>query len=56
MLPTFALVVPVELGIDLPGLSAHALMVASHVAMIVGMAALMIVRWDRYLGSPACHT
>ncbi len=46
LVPTFALVLPVELG--LVGLTGHSLMMLSHAAMIVGMAALMIYRWDRY--------
>jgi hypothetical protein len=44
--PMFALVLPVELGVV--GLSGHALMMLSHVAMIGGMVALMVYRWDRY--------
>jgi hypothetical protein len=55
LVPMFALVLPVELGIALPGLSAHALMVLAHVAMIAGMAALMAYRWDRYAGGPHRH-
>ena len=46
LVPTFALVLPVELGVA-PGLSGS-LMMLSHVAMIGGMVALMIYRWDRY--------
>ena len=46
LVPTFALVLPVELG--LVGLTGHSLMMLSHAAMIVGMAAVMIYRWDRY--------
>ena len=38
----------VELGVAVPGLSERSLMMLSHVAMIGGMAALMICRWDRY--------
>jgi hypothetical protein len=44
--PMFALVLPFELGVV--GLSGHALMMLSHVAMIGGMVALMVYRWDRY--------
>jgi hypothetical protein len=55
LVPTFALVLPVELGIAPPGLSAHALMVLAHVAMIAGMAALMLYRWDRYAGGLHHH-
>ena len=50
LVPMFALVLPVELGVALPGLSAHSLMVLAHVAMLAGMAALMVYRWDRYAG------
>ena len=55
LVPMFALVLPVELGIALPGLSAQSLMVLAHVAMIAGMAALMAYRWDRYAGGPHRH-
>lgn len=50
LVPMFALVVPVELGVAryVPGLSEHSLMMLSHVAMIAGMLALMIYRRDRY--------
>ena len=44
--PMFALVLPVELGVV--ELTGHSLMMLSHVAMIGGMVALMIYRWDRY--------
>jgi hypothetical protein len=44
--PMFAVVLPIELGVV--GLTGHALMMLSHVAMIGGMVALMIYRWDRY--------
>lgn len=44
--PMFAVVLPVELGVL--GLTGHALMMLSHVAMIGGMVALMAYRWDRY--------
>ena len=44
--PMFALVIPAELGVV--GLTGHSLMMLSHVAMIGGMVALMIYRWDRY--------
>jgi hypothetical protein len=46
LVPIFALVLPVELGVV--GLTGHSLTVLSHAAMIIGMAALMIYRWDRY--------
>jgi len=45
LVPTFALVIPAELGV---GLSADSLIMLSHVTMIGGMVALMIYRWDRY--------
>ncbi len=44
--PMFALVLPAELGVV--GLTGHALMMFSHMAMIGGMVALMVYRWDRY--------
>jgi hypothetical protein len=44
--PMFAVVLPVELGVV--GLGGHSLMMVSHVAMIGGMVALMIYRFDRY--------
>jgi hypothetical protein len=50
LLPMFALVVPVELGVA--GLSGHSLMMFSHVAMIGGMVGLMIYRLDRYAHGP----
>jgi hypothetical protein len=46
LVPTFALVLPVELGVV--GLTGHLVEMLTHVAMIVGMAALMLYRWDRY--------
>lgn len=50
LVPMFALVVPVELGVAryVAGLSEESLMLLSHVAMIWGMAALMLYRFDRY--------
>jgi hypothetical protein len=48
LLPTFALVAPVALGGAVPGLSEGSLMMLSHVAMVGGMAALMLYRFDRY--------
>jgi hypothetical protein len=53
LVPMFALVLPVELGVL--GLTGHALMVLSHVAMIGGMAALMVYRWDRYVHGAHVH-
>ncbi len=46
--PMFALVLPVELGVAVPGLSEEPLMMLSHMAMIGGMVVLMIYRFDRY--------
>lgn len=48
LVPTFALVAPVGLGVEVPGLSEGSLMELSHMAMIGGMALLMIYRFDRY--------
>ena len=50
LVPMLAPVLPVELGVAgyVPGLSEGSLMVISHVAMIVGMVALMVYRFDRY--------
>ena len=50
LVPMFALVLPVEFDVAryVPGLSDQSLLLLSHVAMIVGMAVLMIYRWDRY--------
>jgi hypothetical protein len=57
LVPMFALVIPVELGVAgyVPGLSEGSLMVLSHVAMIGGMAALMLYRFDRYVHGPHGH-
>jgi hypothetical protein len=49
----FALVLPVELGVV--GLTGHALMMLSHVAMIGGMVLLMLYRLDRYAHGPHDH-
>ncbi len=48
--PMLALVLPVELGVAgyVQGLSEGSLMMLSHVAMIAGMAILMLYRQDRY--------
>ena len=51
--PMFALVLPVELGVV--GLTGHALMMLSHVAMIGGMVLLMLYRLDRYAHWPHDH-
>ncbi len=53
LVPMFALVLPVELG--LVGLSEHSLMVLAHAAMIGGMAALMHFRPDRYVHGAHAH-
>ncbi len=53
LLPMFALVLSVELG--MAELSEHSLMVLSHVAMIGGMALLMLYRWDRYVHGAHGH-
>jgi hypothetical protein len=57
LVPMFALVLPVELGVAryVPWLSEHSLMLLSHVAMIAGMAILMIYRWDRYAHGAHSH-
>ena len=57
LVPMFALVLPVELGVAgyVLGLSEGSLMVLSHVAMIGGMAALMLYRFDRYTHGPHGH-
>jgi hypothetical protein len=46
LLPMLALALPAAMG--LAWLTGHTLMMASHVAMIVGMVALMLFRRDRY--------
>jgi len=48
VVPMLAPVVLVEMGVAVPGLSEGSLMVVSHVAMIAGMVALMLYRFDRY--------
>jgi flagellar biosynthetic protein FliP len=55
LVPTFALVAPVELGVAVPGLSEGSLMMLSHVAMIAGMVVLMIYRFERYAHGSQCH-
>ena len=54
--PMFALVSPVVLDIPLPGLDEHSLMSLSHLAMLAGMAVLMLYRWDVYALGAHCHT
>ncbi len=46
LLPMLALALPTALGFGGP--TGHSLMMLSHVAMIAGMVALMLYRWDRY--------
>lgn len=53
--PMFALVLPVELGVAVPGLSEGSLMMLSHVGMIGGMVVLMLYRWDRYVHGAHDH-
>ena len=48
LVPMLAPVALVELGVAVPGLTEGSLMVVSHVAMIGGMVALMIYRFERY--------
>jgi hypothetical protein len=48
LVPMLAPVALVELGVAVPGLSEGSLMMLSHVAMIGGMVALMVYRFDRY--------
>lgn len=57
LVPMFAMVLPVELGVAryVPGLSGHSLMLLSHVAMIGGMALLMLYRLDRYAHATHSH-
>jgi hypothetical protein len=53
LIPMFALVVPVELDMAVPGLSEGSLVMLSHVAMIAGMVACIVYRRDRYAhGAP----
>lgn len=53
--PMLVPVIPVEMGMDVPGLTEESLMMISHVAMISGMVALMLYRWDRYAGRAHGH-
>jgi hypothetical protein len=48
LVPMLAPVALVEMGVAVPGLSEGSLMMLSHVAMIAGMVALMVYRFDRY--------
>lgn len=52
LVPMFAPVTLVELGVAVPGLSGGSLMTLSHVAMIGGMVALIAYRFDRYAYGP----
>ena len=56
LVPMFALVVPVELSVSVPGLSEESLMMLSHVAMIAGMVAWMVYRRDRYAHGEHGHS
>jgi hypothetical protein len=53
LVPAFAIVLPVELGIF--GMDEHSLMMISHLAMIGGMAGLMMYRWDQYVHGAHNH-
>jgi hypothetical protein len=53
--PMFALVLPAELGVAVPGLSEGSLVMLSHVAMIGGMVVLMIYRFERYAHGALGH-
>ena len=57
LVPMFALVFPVEFGVAryVPGLTQGSLPLLSHVAMIGGMAGLMVYRWDRYVHASHGH-
>ena len=48
LVPMLAPVALVELDAAVPGLSEGSLMILSHVAMIGGMVALMVYRFERY--------
>ena len=48
LVPMLAPVALVEMGVAVPGLSGGSLLMLSHVAMIGGMVALMLYRFDRY--------
>ena len=48
VVPMLALALPVELGVAVPGLYEGSLMMLSHVAMVGGMVALMLYRFERY--------
>jgi hypothetical protein len=48
ILPVLLLVVPVEFDLPVPRVSEASLMMVTHVGMLAGMVAWMIVRRDRY--------
>jgi hypothetical protein len=48
LVPMLVPVALVEMGVAVPGLSEGSLMMLSHVAMIAGMVALMLYRFERY--------
>ena len=48
LVPMLIPVALVELGVAVPGLTEESLMMLSHVAMIGGMVALMVYRFERY--------
>jgi hypothetical protein len=48
LVPMLAPVALVEMGVAVPGLTEGSLMMLSHVAMVGGMVALMLYRFDRY--------
>jgi hypothetical protein len=52
LVPLLAPVALIEMGVAVPGLSEGSLMVISHVAMIAGMVALMVYRFERYAHRP----
>jgi hypothetical protein len=55
LVPMIAPVALVEMGVAVPGLSEGSLMMLSHVAMIGGMVALMVYRFERYAHRPGDH-
>ena len=55
LLPMLAPVALVEVGVGVPGLTEGSLMVLSHVAMVGGMVALMLYRFERYAHASHAH-
>ncbi len=53
LLPMFAIVLPVAFG--LIDLTSRGLLMGSHLAMLVGMLALMLFRWSTYASDHAHH-